>query len=84
MMNEMSRYPLDENDLIDFLNEGPKVGEQIFREKFGYCPRGLLRILVGTILHKYKVGNLVAYQMINENFITENSEFVLFSVMLDV
>lgn len=61
-----------EDDLISFLQEGPKIGEQSFRDRFGYCPRGLLRVLTGTVLFKYKVGNKVAYRLIEDVFIQDN------------
>ncbi len=61
-----------EDDLITFLQEGPKIGEQTFRDRFGHCPRGLLRVLTGTIIHKYKVGNKVAYRLMEDIFIQNN------------
>ena len=61
-----------EDDLIDFLREGPKIGEQVFRDRFGYCPRGLLRILTGTLIYKYRQRGLVAYRLMEDVFINDD------------
>lgn len=62
---------MDEDDLIEFLREGPKVGEKSFRDRFGYCPRGLLRVLTGTIVYKYKERGLVTYRLMEDVFIND-------------
>lgn len=62
---------VDENDLLDFLKEGQKIGEQTFRDRFGYCPRGLLNVLIDTILIKELVDGKVAYKLIDGAFIRD-------------
>lgn len=62
-----------EDELISFLQEGPKIGEKAFRDRFGYCPRGLLRVLTGTIILKYKERGLVAYRLMEDVFINDNN-----------
>jgi len=62
---------IDENDLLDFLKEGQKIGEQTFRDRFGYCPRGLLNVLIDTVLTKELVDGKVAYKLIDGAFIRD-------------
>jgi len=65
---------IDEDDLLEFLKEGQKIGEQTFRDRFGYCPRGLLNVLVGTVLLKGKVGKRVSYTLMDNVFIRDASD----------
>ena len=63
---------MNEDDLIDFLKDGPKIGERVFRDKFGTCPRALLNLLADTVLIKYKVKGVVAYKLMEDVFIQDN------------
>lgn len=60
-----------DEDLIGFLEEGPKVGEKVFRDRFGFCPRKLLNMLVGTYIYKYKERGLVAYRLMEDVFFND-------------